>query len=205
MHGVPRNSNWTLRWSGVIAGAAVAIAATWTGQLINGLFITFTPEGTSAWSWLGALVGLVAVVAGTWVGGYVAARVAIVETRREAMLHGLIVWGLLGVVSSMLFAILGGNVPLVVGATTGALRLALGVGMVGLVLGLISSLSGGLAAYERTPAGIYRSQGRAAARTRVATPTRGPGIREEEQRPTTTWSVDNPPDERGPPRGGSVH
>lgn len=185
----------------------MAIAATWTGQLVNGLFITFTPEATSAWSWLGSLVGLVAVVAGTWVGGYVAARVAIVETRREAMLHGLIVWGLLGVVGSMLFAILGGNVPLVVGATTGALRLALGVGMVGLVLGLASSLSGALAAYERTPAGIYRSRGRGAARRRTgaAAPTRVPGVREEEQRPTTTWSIDHPPDERGPPRGGSVH
>lgn len=199
MDGVSRESTWHLGWAGVIAGAAIAIACTWTGDLFNGMLSMLTPGESSGWAWIGSLLGLAALVAGAGIGGYVASRVGGAQSRSEGMLHGLVVWGILGFVSSMLFAILGGNVPLVVGTTPGAMRLALGFGMLGLLGGLATSLIGG--AFGATREAVeFRRLAAAGRRERRKTPHQPRAWPGEEERTTTTWSSDNPP--KGP--GGGV-
>lgn len=198
MDGVSRESTWHLGWGGVLAGAAIAIACTWTGDLFNGMLSMFTPGESSGWAWIGSVIGLAALIFGAAAGGYVASRVGGAQTRSEGMLHGVVVWGLLGFISSMLFAVLGGNVPLVVGATAGAMRLALGFGMLGLLGGLISSLVGGTlgANKEAVESRRLAVESRRERRKAPHQPRAWP-----EERTTTTWSSDNPPG-KGP--GGGV-
>lgn len=143
---VSGRTGWNLRWSGVFAGAVVALALAWTGELFGGLFAMLRPGESSGWAWLGGIVNLALLVIGTFAGGFVASKIAGASSRTEGLLNGLVVWGLLGTASWVLFAILGGNVALVVGATAGAVRLALGIGMFALALGLIASLAGGATA-----------------------------------------------------------
>jgi hypothetical protein len=59
------------------------------------------------------------------------------------MLHGAVVWGVFGTASAALFAILGGNLALVAGATAGAVRLAIGFAMLGLIGALFAAVAGG--------------------------------------------------------------
>ncbi|MBI5545837.1 MAG: hypothetical protein HY901_18260 [Deltaproteobacteria bacterium] len=132
-----------LRWSGIFAGAVVALAIGWAGDLVGGLLAMIQPGESSFWGWLGGFITLAFVVTGAAIGGYLASRCAGGLTRNEGAVHGLLVWGLFGAVSALTFAILGGNVSLVTGNSPGRIRLALGFGSLGLIFALGAALLGG--------------------------------------------------------------
>jgi len=132
-----------LRWGAVLAGAFVAVATAWAGELLGSLLGLIEPGGTSAWGWIGSLIALAVVVIGAFAGGWIASRIADARDRTEGVLHGLVVWGVFGTASAMLFAILGGNLALVAGSTAGAVRLAIGFAMLGLFGALIAAAAGG--------------------------------------------------------------
>lgn len=145
MDGMARSESWRLRWGAIFAGAAVAIAVGWTGELLGGLLAMIEPGESSGWGWFGGLVTLAMLMLGTFAGGFLAARSAGVSSRAAGALHGIVVWGLLGTTSALLFAVLGGNIALVSGGTAGAIRLALGFAMLGLLGALFAATLGGIA------------------------------------------------------------
>jgi MFS family permease len=132
-----------LRWGAVLAGAVVAVATAWAGELLGSLLGLIEPGESSAWGWLGSVVALAMVVAGAFAGGWIASRLAGARERTDGLLHGLVVWGVFGTASAMLFAILGGNLALVAGSTAGAVRLAVGFAMLGLFGALLGAAAGG--------------------------------------------------------------
>jgi len=138
-----RGEGVRLRWGAVFAGAVLAIAGYWTGELLGSLISLIEPGESSAWSWLGSILGVALAMGGALAGGWIAARIAGTRDRSEGLLHGLLVWGLFGTASATLFAILGGNLALVAGATAGAVRLAIGFAMLGLLGTLLAALVGG--------------------------------------------------------------
>lgn len=180
-----------LRWGAILAGAAIAVATGWTGELFGSLLSLIEPGESSAWGWLGGIVSAGLWVVGSLVGGYVAARVAGSTVRMNGMLHGLVVWGVVGTASALLFAVLGGNLGLVAGATAGAIRLAIGFAMISLLGSLLAAAAGGALATEAGARPLRRR------------------IRGAEERPPT-WTEGRPeepeawsePTERGP--GGPV-
>ncbi|WP_373046185.1 hypothetical protein [Vulgatibacter sp.] len=180
-----------LRWAAIFAGTVLAVATAWTGELLGSLIALIEPGESSAWGWLGGIVTLGMVVVGALVGGYVAARTAGADSRTSGLLHGLLVWGLYGTASATLFAILGGNLALVAGATAGAIRLAIGFAMLALFGALFGAAAGGVIGAGAQPGALLRrgrrwAGGRGEARTaRVEVPAQqqqqqpraeGPGI-----------------------------
>lgn len=139
-----------LRWGAVLAGAVVAVATAWAGELLGSLLGLIEPGESSAWGWMGSVLALAMVVLGAFAGGWIAARLADARTRAEGLIHGLVVWGVFGTVSAALFAILGGNLALVAGATAGAVRLAIGFAMLGLLGALFGAAAGGTVAASET-------------------------------------------------------
>ena len=164
-----REGSWRLRWGAVLAGAVLAIASSWTGELLGGLLALIQPGESSAWGWLGSIVALAMTVAGAFAGAWVAARSAAVTERMQGMLHGLVVWGVFGTASAALFAILGGNLALVAGATAGAVRLAIGFAMLGLLGALLASVAGGALAAGTQPQDWMKRRRRPAAPVEATT------------------------------------
>lgn len=140
-----------LRWGAIFAGAVVAMATAWVGELMGGLLGLIEPGESSGWSWAGGLLTLAITLVGAFAGGWIAARIAGLQERSAGLLHGVVVWGLLGTSSALLFAILGGNIALVIGATAGALRMAIGFAMVVLLGALLAAAAGGAMAAGAQP------------------------------------------------------
>ena len=65
---------WRLRWGAILAGAVVAIAAAWAGELLGTLIALIEPGESSAWAWLGGILALAATLVGAFAGGWLAGR-----------------------------------------------------------------------------------------------------------------------------------
>jgi hypothetical protein len=176
-----REGSWRLRWGAIFAGAVLAIATSWTGELLGGLLSLIQPGESSAWGWIGGIVALAMVMAGAFAGAWVAARTAAASDRTQGMLHGLVVWGVFGTASAALFAVLGGNLALVAGATAGAVRLAIGFAMLGLMGALLASVAGGALAAGAQPQDWTRRRRRASEPASATIRTPAP------QQPVTTY------------------
>lgn len=185
--------SWRLQWGAIWAGAAIAVALAWTGNLLGGLITLIQPGASSVWGWLGGIIQLLFWAAGGFIGAYVATRTGLRRTRTSGMVHGLVVWGLLGVWSALLFALLGGTVSLAGGATAGAVRLTLGFNAVAMGVSFLAVLMGGIAGHN--------------AALETVGPTRT-AEREEEETPTLRRPEDREPPYRPPTGPGappSVH
>jgi hypothetical protein len=137
----------SLSWSGILAGAALAIGAGWTGELLGGwLALAGNVQGNAAVA-AGLAMWLVFVCAGAGFGGWIAGRTAS-QGRGAGALHGAIVWGVSGAFGAATFAILGGNVPLVTGNTGAAMQAGFAYSFFGMVLALPLAVIGGMAATQ---------------------------------------------------------
>lgn len=116
-HPVRTGPNRRISWGAVIAGVAIALAIHMVLSML-GLGIGLTTiepatEGAPDASALGMGAALWWVVSGliaTLAAGYVAARLAGVYSRRDGVLHGLVAWASMLLVSVWLLSALAGSV-----------------------------------------------------------------------------------------------
>lgn len=123
----------------------IAVGVSWIGELLAGLFALFRPGVSGVWAWLGGLLNVIFWAGGAFIGAYVATRAANRTTRSAGLVYGLVVWGLLGTFGALVFALMGGNVALLAGATAGGARLSMGIGIVSFAVSFFTAMLGGLA------------------------------------------------------------
>jgi hypothetical protein len=112
-------------WGSIIAGAIVAVACqlllTALGLAIGMAVINpiAEPAPSEGWAWAAGLWWLATGLVSLFVGGFVAGRMAAFTRRFDAMLHGIVVWGLTAVVSLFLLTT---SVAGLIGGAVGGLR-----------------------------------------------------------------------------------
>ena len=165
-----------LSWGAVFAGVVIAVAVQLVlGILGAGIGLTMVDpvEGTTpgaAGFGIGAgIFWLITTVIALGAGGYAAARVAGVHDRFDALVHGLVVWGVTLILTLyLLTSVVGGIIG-------GAFR------TVGAVAGAAGSTVGAAAPAAASVAGIDKQQvGETAANIRTLRPPepyKGKGIR----------------------------
>lgn len=141
----------SLSWSGILAGAAIAIGAGWTGELLGGWLALSGTAEDQVGATSGLTLALVFLCVGALAGGFVAGRRA-GEGRSQGALHGAILWGVVAAFGAATFAILGGNVALVTGLSGQAMRAGFAYSFFALLLSLPLAAIGGASGARRAAA-----------------------------------------------------
>jgi hypothetical protein len=163
-----------LRWGPIVAGAALAASIGFLGDLAGGFLILFDAGQAGGFTWFGGLVILGVLLAALFVGARVAAGLAGDLDRRDAVIHGLLVWALVALTAAAEFAALAAG-PVVAAAGEGQLRLILGGAAVGLAAGAGVAVAGALSARPGPRAGLAPGRSRPAGPEAPYPPPAGAG------------------------------
>jgi len=96
-----------VRWSAILAGVVTALSTFLLLTLLGTAMGLSLPRdlGSDTFSWLGAIWAGLSLLVSMFLGGYAASQIMVGETKGEAPLYGVLVWGTIFVLLPLLAAL----------------------------------------------------------------------------------------------------